>query len=418
LAVNRFAPYVTPEIEEHRMKVRKWAEAELAPVRDKYEEMNLDGLGKNFPRELIGKMAKEGLFAAFVSKKYGGPGMSLLYDIITIEEVARICGSFSALVDYTPTLGTNPIFTFGTEEQKKKYLPQIVKGEMLVSFGLTEPKWGSDIASLETTAKKEGNKYIINGEKKFIFLSNIADMLVVFAKTQPEAGARGITAFLIETSREGISFPKQEKKMGLRAMPVSEIKFENVEASPDDILGGPEQEGRGIYVALDTLDHGRCGVAAQALGTAQAALEQAARFASERSQFGQPIGNFEAVQWMLADMAIKLDAARLLAYRAAYLRDLALKGETDRRIVTFPAAMAKCYATEVATWAAHKAIQILGGRGFMMDSEYAPVKELPMPEKLYRDCRVFEIYEGTNEVQRMVIARQVSRLYGKKEKKK
>lgn len=163
MAVNMFVLYITPEIEEHRMKVRKWAEAELAPVRDKYEEMNLDGLGKNFPRELIGKMAKEGLFAAFVSQKYGGRGLSLLYDVITIEEVARICGSFSALVDYTPTLGTNPIFTFGTEEQKEKYLPKIVKGEMLVSFGLTEPKWGSDITSLETTAKKEGNNYAING---------------------------------------------------------------------------------------------------------------------------------------------------------------------------------------------------------------------------------------------------------------
>jgi len=417
LAMNRFAPYVTPEIEEHRMKVRKWAEAELAPIRDKYEEMNLDGLGKNFPRELIGKMAKEGLFAAFVPKKYGGQELSLLYDIITIEEVARVCGSFSLLADYTPTLGTNPIFTFGTEEQKKKYLPQIVKGEMLVSFGLTEPKWGSDIVSLETTAKKEGDGYIINGEKKFIVLANLADLIVVFAKTQPEAGARGITVFLIDTKREGISFPKQEKKMGLRAIPVSEIKIENVKASPDDILGGPEQEGRGIYVALDTLDHGRCGVAAQALGTTQAALEQATRFASERSQFGQPVGNFEAVQWMLADMAIKLDAARLLTYRAAYFRDLAIKGEMDRRIVTSPVAMAKCYATEVATWAAHRAIQILGGRGFMMDPEYAPVKELPMPETLYRDCRVFEIYEGTNEVQRMVIAREVAQLYGKKEKK-
>jgi len=415
--MNRFAPYVTPEIEEHRMKVRKWAEAELAPIRDKYEEMNLDGLGKNFPRELIGKMAKEGLFAAFVPKKYGGQELSLLYDIITIEEVARVCGSFSLLADYTPTLGTNPIFTFGTEEQKKKYLPQIVKGEMLVSFGLTEPKWGSDIVSLETTAKKEGDGYIINGEKKFIVLANLADLIVVFAKTQPEAGARGITVFLIDTKREGISFPKQEKKMGLRAIPVSEIKIENVKASPDDILGGPEQEGRGIYVALDTLDHGRCGVAAQALGTTQAALEQATRFASERSQFGQPVGNFEAVQWMLADMAIKLDAARLLTYRAAYFRDLAIKGEMDRRIVTSPVAMAKCYATEVATWAAHRAIQILGGRGFMMDPEYAPVKELPMPETLYRDCRVFEIYEGTNEVQRMVIAREVAQLYGKKEKK-
>lgn len=417
MAMNRFAPYVTPEIEEHRMKVRKWAEAELAPIRNKYEEMNLDGLGKNFPRELIGKMAKEGLFAAFVPKKYGGQELSLLYDIITIEEVARVCGSFSLLADYTPTLGTNPIFTFGTEEQKKKYLPQIVKGEMLVSFGLTEPKWGSDIVSLETTAKKEGDGYIINGEKKFIVLANLADLIVVFAKTQPEAGARGITVFLIDTKREGISFPKQEKKMGLRAIPVSEIKIENVKASPDDILGGPEQEGRGIYVALDTLDHGRCGVAAQALGTTQAALEQATRFASERSQFGQPVGNFEAVQWMLADMAIKLDAARLLTYRAAYLRDLAIKGEMDRRVVTSPVAMAKCYATEVATWAAHRAIQILGGRGFMMDPEYAPVKELPMPETLYRDCRVFEIYEGTNEVQRMVIAREVAQLYGKKEKK-
>jgi len=243
-------------------------------------------------------------------------------------------------------------------------------------------------------------------------LGNIADIFLVFAKTKLEAWARGITVFILERDMEGISFPKQEKKLGLIAAPTSEIKLENVEVTEDQILGGPEQENKGIYVALDALDHGRCGVAAQGLGAAQTAFEQALKFASERIQFGTPIINFQAIQWMLADMAMRIDATRLLTYRAAYLKDLAIKGQIERRKVTLPASMAKCYATETATFAAHRAIQIFGGRGYMMDSEYVPIKESPTPEKIYRDCRIFEIYEGTNEIQRYVISREISRLYG------
>ena len=407
-----YAPYITPEMEEHRKKIREFAEKELAPLRQEYEEKNLDGLGKEFPWDLYKKIGERGYLAEHIPKEYGGKGESFLKEIITIEEVARVCGTFSVIVDYTPTLVCNPLFTFGTEEQKKKYLPPLVKGEKVGSYALTEPNAGSDVASIETKAEKKGDKYIINGYKKFIMLGNIADIFLVFAKTKPEAGARGITVFILERDMEGISFPKQEKKLGLRAAPTSEIKLENVEVTSDQILGGPEQENKGIYVALDALDHGRCGVAAQGLGAAQAAFEQALKFASERIQFGTPIISFQAIQWMLADMAMRIDAARLLTYRAAYLRDLAIKGQIERRKVTLPASMAKCYATETATFAAHRAIQIFGGRGYMMDPEYVPVKELPTPEKIYRDCRIFEIYEGTNEIQRYVISREISRLYG------
>ncbi len=412
MSMGLYAPYITPEMEEHRKKVREFAEKELAPLRQEYEEKNLDGLGKEFPWDLYKKIGERGYLAEHIPKEYGGKGESFLKEIITIEEVARVCGTFSVIVDYTPTLVCNPIFTFGTEEQKKKYLPPLVKGEKVGSYALTEPNAGSDVASIETKAEKKGDKYIINGYKKFIMLGNIADIFLVFAKTKPEAGARGITVFILERDMEGISFPKQEKKLGLRAAPTSEIKLENVEVTEDQILGGPEQENRGIYVALDALDHGRCGVAAQGLGAAQAAFEQALKFASERVQFGTPIISFQAIQWMLADMAMRIDAARLLTYRAAYLRDLAIKGQIERRKVTLPASMAKCYATETATFAAHRAIQIFGGRGYMMDPEYVPIKELPTPEKIYRDCRIFEIYEGTNEIQRYVISREISRLYG------
>ena len=409
-----YAPYVTPEIEEHRAEVRKWAETELAPLRDKYEEDNIDGVGKNPPLEVYKRLGEKGLLAEHIPKEYNGKGKSFVWEIVTIEEISRICASFCSLVDYTPTLVCHPIFVFGTEEQKEKYLPPLVRGEKIGSFAVTESEASSNVAAMETRAKREGDEYIINGHKKFITMGNLAETLLIFAKTKPEAEARGITAFIVEANTKGISYPKQERKMGLRAIPVSEIKFENVKVSVDNILGGLEQENRGIYIALNALDHGRCGIAAQAVGIIQAAIEQATRYASERVQFDKEIINFEAVQWMLADMAIKLDAARLLTYRAAYLRDLAIKCEIDYRATTIPAAMAKCYSTEAATWAAHKAIQIFGGRGYMMDPDYAPIRELPTPEKLYRDSRITEIYEGTNEIQRMVISSGIARLYGKK----
>lgn len=414
LSISIYAPYMTPEIEEHRAEVRRWAETELAPFRDKYEEANLDGMGKTPPLEIYKKLGGKGLLAEHIPEKYGGKGKSFLWEIVTIEEVSRICTSFCSLVSYTPTLVCNPIFIFGTEEQRKEYLPPLIRGEKIGSFAVTEPGASSNVAAIEMRAERKGHEYIINGIKKFITLGNIADILLVFAKTKPEAGARGITAFIVEADIEGISYPKQERKMGLRAIPVSEIKFENVKVSVDSVLGGLEQENRGIYIALNALDHGRCGIAAQAVGIIQAAIEQATRYASERVQFDKEIINFEAVQWMIADMAMKLDAARLLTYRAAYLRDLAMKGEMDYRAVSVPAAMAKCYSTEAATWAAHRAIQIFGGRGYMMDPEYMPIKELPTPEKLYRDSRITEIYEGTNEIQRMIISSGMARLYGKK----
>lgn len=412
---SAYAPYVTADLEEHRKSVREWAERELAPLRDKFEEANIDGVGKNHPIEIYREIGRRGLLAQHVPKQYGGAGKSFVAEIIAIEEIARVSPTFSALVDYTPTLVCNPILMFGTEEQKRKHLPSLVSGEKLGSYALTEPKWGSDVASMDARAEKRGGEYVIVGHKKFITFGNLADVVLVYAKTKPEAGGRGITAFIVESKTSGISYPKQERKMGLKAAPVSEIKFDGVRVPAENILGGPEQENRGIYVALDALNQGRCGVAAQGVGVAQAALEQATRYASERVQSGAPIINLGAIQWMIADMATKLDAARLLTYRASYLRDLYVKGQIkDGRIINAPAAMAKCYASEAATFSAHRAIQIFGGRGYMSDPEYAPIKELPTPEQLYRDCRIFEIYEGTNEIQRYVIARETAATYGKK----
>jgi len=415
MSTSLYAPYVTADLEEHRKSVREWAERVLAPLRDKFEEANIDGVGKEHPIEIFRKMGRERLLAAHVPEQYGGPGKGFVAEIITIEEIARVTPAFSTLVDYTPTLVCNPILMFGTEEQKTKYLPPLASGEKLGSYALTEPNWGSDVASIETKAEKRSGEYVIDGHKKFITVGNLADVLLVYAKTKPEAGARGITAFIVESKTSGISYPKLERKMGLKAIPVSEIKLEGVRVPAENILGGPAQENRGIYVALDALNHGRCGVAAQGVGAGQAALEQATRFASERMQSSAPIINYGAIQCMIADIATKLDAARLMTYRASHLRDLYIRGQIkDGRIINAPAAMAKCYATEAATFAAHRAIQIFGGRGFMSDPEYAPIKELPTPEQLYRDCRIFEIYEGTNEIQRYVIARETAALYGKK----
>ncbi len=269
----------------------------------------------------------------------------------------------------------------------------MVKGEKIGSYCLTEIKAGSDVAAIETRAERKGDEYIINGHKKFIMLGNLADIFLVYAKTKPEAGYRGITVFIVERETEGISFPKQEKKLGLRATPTSEVKFENVRVPAENILGGPEQENRGIYVALDALDHGRCGVAAQGLGAAQAAFEQALKFASEREQFGKPIIGWEAIQWMLADMATEIEAARLLILKAAYLKD---KGEKEEYIKL--SSMAKLYASEVAMKTTIKAIQIHGGYGY--------TKDYPV-ERYFRDAKITEIYEGTNEIQRIVIARRV-----------
>jgi hypothetical protein len=304
---------------------------------------------------------------------------------------------------------------FGTEEQKQKYLPLLARGEYLGCYALTEPKWGSDVASMETRAEKQDGEYVINGRKKFITLGNLADLILVYAKTDPQAKGRGITAFIVESKTSGISYPKQERKMGLKAVPVSEIHFEEVRVPAENILGGPPNENKGMRMALDALNQGRCGVAAQGLGVAQAALEQATQFANQRIQSGAPIIEQGAIQTMIADIAMRLDASRLLTYRAAYLRNQYITGEIkDGRTINAPAAMAKCYASETATFAAHRVMQIFGGRGFMSDAEYAPIKELPTPEQLYRDSRIFEIYEGTNEIQRLVIARETAAMYGKK----
>lgn len=409
-----YAPYITPDLEEHRLKVREFAEKELAPIRDKYEELNLDGRGLSFPWEALKLIGEKGLLAMYIPEYYGGKGRHLLYDVVTIEEISRVCGAMASITQYTPSLACSPILLFGTEEQKRRYLPPLVKGEKLGAFALTEPDVGSDTASIQARAERVGDSYIVKGHKKFITVGNLASVFIVFAKTRPEAGARGITAFIVERDMEGVSFPKQERKLGLRYIPVSEVRFDNVKVPVENVLGGVEMENKGIYIALNALDHGRCYVAAQALGAAQAALEQALRFAEQRVEFGQPIINFEAIQWMLADMAMRIEAARLLTYRATYLRDLAIKGKLDHRAVTMPAAAAKCYASEVATFTAHRSIQILGGRGYMYDQEYMPIKTLPPPEKIYRDCRIYEIYEGTNEIQRYVISREIARLFGVK----
>jgi butyryl-CoA dehydrogenase len=375
---------LTDEQELIREAVREFAETEVAPIA---AEVDRD---HRFPAELIPKLAALNLMGMPYPEKLGGAGADYLSYVIAIEELSRACATTSVIVSAHSSLATWPIYKFGTPAQHDKYLPEMTSGRRLGAFALTEPGAGTDAGAGSTTAVLKGDEYVLNGSKIFISNAPYAEIYIVFAKTDPSVGTRGMSAFIVEKDTPGFSVGEAEHKLGIRGSSTPPLYFSDCHIPADALLGG---EGDGFKVAMQTLDGGRIGIAAQALGIAQAALDASVAYAKERVQFGKPIATLQAIQWMIADMATEIDAARLLVYRAASCVDAGRPYSTE-------GAMAKLFASETATRVAGKAIQIHGGYGY---TESYPV------ERNWRDAKITEIYEGTSEVQRMVIARSCLR---------
>jgi butyryl-CoA dehydrogenase len=380
----------TVEHEELRKKIRSFAEKEIAPIAFQMDQENL------FPDEQVREMGKLGWMGLPYEKEYGGAGLDALSYAIAVEELSRVDGGTGVILSAHTSLGTWPIAAFGTEEQKKKYLVPLAKGEKLAAFGLTEENAGSDAGGTETTALDKGDYYLLNGGKIFITNAPKADTYVIFAVTTPDIGTRGISAFIIEKGWEGFSFGDHYDKMGIRSSSTAELIFNNVKVPKENLLG---KEGQGFKIAMATLDGGRIGIAAQALGIAQGAYEHALAYAKERNQFGQPIGVHQGISFKLADMATKLRAARMLVYSAAALKQA-------HEPYAMEAAMAKMYASDAAISITNEALQIFGGSGFLKGMEV---------ERAYRDAKITTIYEGTNEIQRVVIASHILGKIGKKD---
>jgi len=373
---------LTEEQQMIRRMVREFAEKEIRPI-----AREIDARGE-FPWEVIRKMAGLGLLGLPIPEQYGGSGADTVSYAIAVEEVSRVSGSIGITMAAHTSLGLYPLYRFGSEEQKKQYLPRLASGEGLAAFGLTEPEAGSDAGGVKTTAVLDGDQWVLNGQKTFITSGSIADVVIIAALTDKAAGTRGISNFIVEKGTPGFRPGRDEDKMGLKGSVTSELFFEDCRVPKANLLG---QVGEGFKQFLITLDGGRISIGAMALGLAQGALDAAIKYSKERVQFGQPIARFQAIQWMIADMATEIEAARWMIYRAAWLKD---KGGR----FTKEAAMAKLYASEAAERACFKAIQIHGGYGYM--SEYDV-------ERIYRDNRLTTIGEGTSEIQRLVIARQV-----------
>ena len=369
----------TPEHEALRAKIRAFAEEEIKPIAFLLDQQN------EFPEDAVRKLGEMGLMGIPYSKEYGGAGLDILSYAIAVEELARVDGGAGVILSAHVSLGSWPIFAFGTEAQKQKYLVPLAKGEKIGAFGLTEPNAGSDAGGTETTAVRKGDHYILNGGKIFITNAPKADTYVVFAVTTPDIGTRGISAFIVEKGWKGFYFGDHYDKMGIRSSTTAELIFDNVEVPAENLLG---EEGQGFKIAMATLDGGRIGVAAQALGIAQGAYENALAYAKERVQFGKPVGFQQGVSFKLADMATKLRCARFLVYSAAEQKEAHVPYGME-------AAMAKMYASDIALEVTNDALQIHGGAGFMKGMEV---------ERAYRDAKITTIYEGTNEIQRVVIS--------------
>ena len=359
--------------------VREFAESEVKP-----RARELDETG-HFPRDLFAKAAELGLTGVPFPDSEGGSGFDHIAYAIVIEEVSRCCASTGVILSVQNSLYCDPIHRYGTEEQKKKFLLPFARGEKIGCYALTEPQAGSNAAALQTKAVKRGDKYVVNGTKAWITNGGAADAAIVYVNTEPAKGEKGITALVVEKGTPGFKVGKEEKKLGISATACSELVFTDCEVPVGNRIGN---EGEGYKLALSTLDGGRIGIAAQAVGIAQGAFEAALTYSKERLAFGHPISQFQAIQFMLADMSTELDAARLLIRRAAWKQDTGARFSMD-------AAMAKLFASEMATRVTHKAIQIHGGNGYS--------REYPV-ERNYRDARITEIYEGTSEIQRLVIA--------------
>jgi alkylation response protein AidB-like acyl-CoA dehydrogenase len=369
-----------------RDMVRQFAETEVAPSAAERDEQ------EHFDRDLMfARLADLGLTGIVFPEEYGGAGADYVSYAIAVEELSRVCGSTGVTLSAHLSLGANPIYLFGTEEQKKKFLTPLALGEAMGAFGLTEPAAGSDAGGTRTTAVRDGDEWILNGTKIFITNAGEADTYVVFARTDREAQKHhGISTFIVEKGTPGFSFGKKEKKMGIRSSPTMELVFENCRVPHANLLG---EEGKGFKVAMKTLDGGRIGIASQALGIAQGALDATIAYASQREQFNKPLSSFQGVQFQLADMATQVEAARLLVYNAAYRASAGLSYSQE-------SAMAKLFASETAMRVTTQAVQLHGGYGY--------TREFPV-ERMMRDAKITEIYEGTSEIQRVVIGTALTR---------
>jgi alkylation response protein AidB-like acyl-CoA dehydrogenase len=369
------------EYKELRASVRALSEKEIAPHAQAVDEDH------RFPQEAKVALIKNGLYAAHVPTEFGGDGADALATVLIIEEVARACGS-SSLIPAVNKLGSMPLILGGNAEQKKRWLPRLVKGEGF-SYCLSESEAGSDASAMRTKVERSGDGWVLNGSKKWITNAGESEFYSVIAQGDPSGGTKGITAFVVEKSDPGVSFGAPEKKMGMRGSPTREVYFDNVQLGDDRRIS---EVGQGFALAMNTLDHTRITIAAQAIGLAQGAFDVATKYAHERHQFGKPIFDFQAIQFMLADMAMNIEAARLLTYSAA------IKSENGEKDLRFFSAASKCFASDMAMKVTEDAIQVLGGYGYVTDY---PV------ERMMRDTKLTQIYEGTNQIQRIVMARNL-----------
>ena len=383
-----FPVYALPEEHEAlREAVRALADDKIAPRAAEVDE------SAEFPWDAFEALAKGDFAAVHIPEAYGGAGADALATAIVIEEVARACAA-SSLIPAVNKLGTMPLLIAGSEELKQRYLPPVARGEAMFSYALSEPEAGSDAAAMSTRAARDGDTFILNGTKRWITNAGVSQYYTVMAVTDPSAGAAGISAFVVEKEDPGFTFGAPEHKLGIKGSPTRELYFDNCVIPADRIIGA---EGSGFKTALATLDHTRITIAAQALGIAQGALDYATGYVQERRQFGQAIAEFQGVQFMLADMAMKVEAARQLTYAAAAKSERAMEGDRAADL-TFMSSAAKCFASDVAMAVTTDAVQLLGGYGY--------VRDFPV-ERMMRDAKITQIYEGTNQIQRMVMARQL-----------
>ncbi|WP_411680563.1 acyl-CoA dehydrogenase [Clostridium thailandense] len=374
----------TKEQQLVQQMVREFAEKEVKPLAAEIDET------ERFPMETVEKMAKYGMMGIPFSKEYGGAGGDTLSYVLAVEELSKVCGSTGVILSAHTSLCASVIDKYGTEDHKKKYLVPLAKGEKIGAFGLTEPNAGTDAAGQQTTAVLEGDNYILNGQKIFITNGGAADVFIVFAMTDRSKGTRGISAFIVEKGFKGFSIGKLEDKMGIRASSTTELIFEDCVVPKENLLS---KEGKGFGVAMGTLDGGRIGIAAQALGIAEGAFDEAINYMKERKQFGRSLDKFQGLSWAVAEMDTKIEAARHLVYKAAFKKDLGLPYSVD-------AARAKLFAADVAMEVTTKAVQLFGGYGY--------TKDYPV-ERMMRDAKITEIYEGTSQVQKMVISGNIFR---------
>jgi butyryl-CoA dehydrogenase len=375
---------LSPEQTMIRDTARELAAKEILPKAADIDRQH------RYPKEVVARLAELGLMGVAVPQEWGGAGMDTVSYALALEEISRACASTGTIMSVNNSLVCDPLLRFGSDAQKKTWLLPLASGQKLGCFALSEPDAGSDAASLKTTARKQGDAWVLSGTKNFITNGPVADLAIVFAVTQPGQGNKGISAFLVPTGTPGLALGRPDDKLGIRGAPSSQMFFTDCAIPADALLGA---EGQGFKVAMSTLDGGRIGIAAQAVGIARAAFEDAARYSLERKTFGQPISSHQAIQFKLADMCTEIDAARLLVWRAAVKKDGGERFTTD-------ASMAKVFASEVANRAAKEAVQIFGGYGYLTDF---PV------ERHFRDAKITEIYEGTSEIQRLVIASSLLR---------